>query len=199
MIRFEESGMTFEFNPENCYRIEEDPLVRKSQCASTANNKACECISHIDGFHCFIEAKTSAPKGRSGNKEDLRLDGKPVPDTWEVYDNYQHFLRDISKKFQDSFYIFRALTEGVHGVEGRKRVTLEEKHLKDNALRFVLILNFNLPKGKRVDKQVLATLQDALKNEMRPFLRIWNIPDTSVKVALPEDAAQILKIPVKTM
>lgn len=43
----------------------------------------------------------------------------------------------------------------------------------------------------------MSVLQDALKNEMRPFLKIWNIPDTSVKVVLPEDAYRLLKVPVR--
>lgn len=194
MMEFEESGMIFEFDPANCFRVEEDPLVKRSQCASTSNIKACECVSYINGVHCFIEAKSSAPKMSLGNKEDLRLNGKIVPPTWEIYDNYQHFLRDISKKFQDSFYILRSLTEGVHGEEGKKRVTIEKAHVKKEAIRFILVLNFQ---GKPVDKQGLATLQDALKNEMRPFLNLWKISDTSVKVAMPEDASRILRIPVK--
>ncbi|MDE6026899.1 MAG: hypothetical protein K2G23_02375, partial [Muribaculaceae bacterium] len=68
-----ESGMIFEFAENNCYRIEDDPLVKKSNCASTLNNKGCECVSFIDGHHCFIEAKSSAPRNRSGDIKDVLL------------------------------------------------------------------------------------------------------------------------------
>ncbi|MDE6410817.1 MAG: hypothetical protein K2K81_11340 [Muribaculaceae bacterium] len=191
-----ESGMIFEFAEDNCYCIEEDPLVKKSQCASTFNNKGCECVSFIDGYHCFIEAKSSAPRKRDGDIRDVRLNGKPLPPTWEIYDNYQHFLRDISKKFIDSFFILRSLLEGVHGAKRLKEVAIKEKSIKYDAVRFVLIINFPLREGKTVDKQGLVNLQEALKNEMRPFLNVWKIPDTSIKIVLPEDAAKILHIPV---
>ncbi|MDE5790958.1 MAG: hypothetical protein K2H96_07000 [Muribaculaceae bacterium] len=191
-----ESGMIFEFAENNCYRIEDDPLVKKSNCASTLNNKGCECVSFIDGHHCFIEAKSSAPRNRSGDIKDVLLNGKPLPPTWEIYDNYQHFLRDISKKFIDSFFILRSLLEGVHGEKRLKEVTIKEKRIKYDAVRFILIINFPLPTGKTVDKQGLVNLQEALKNEMRPFLNVWKIPDTSIKIVLPEDAAKILHIPV---
>lgn len=196
MIRLKESGMIFEFDDNNCYCIEKDPLVEKSNCASTSNNKGCECVSFINGYHCFIEAKSSAPRGRIGNVEDVRLNNEPLPHNWEIYDNYQHFLRDISKKFIDSFFILRSLVEGVHGEERYRDVMLKDKNLKYNAIRFILIINFPANPDRAVDKQGLVTLNEALKNEMRPFLNVWRIPDTSIKVVLPADASKILNIPV---
>lgn len=196
MKSFNESGMVFVFDDSNCYCIEHDPLVEKLKSSGTSNNKGCECVSFINGCHYFIEAKSSAPRGRSGEIKDVRLKGKPLPNNWEIYDNYQHFLREISKKFIDSFFILRSLIEGVHGEKRLEEVTIEEKRLKYAAIKFVLILNLHLPVGKTVDKQDLVNLQDALKNEMRPFLSIWKIPDKSVKVVIPSDAANILNIPV---
>lgn len=194
MIRFNESGINFEFDDDNCFRIENDPLVKKGHRRSTSNNMACECVSFIDGHHYFIEAKQSVPRNSSGKIKDLQLNGKPIDKNWEVYDNYQHFLRSISKKFIDSFQILSSLIEGRHGELRRNDIALTNKRLNLDKLRFVLIVNF--PPDKSVSKESLANLTDALKNEMRPFLNIWNIHDSSIKIVLPKDAKQKLNIPI---
>ncbi len=194
MISFNESGMNFEFAEDNCYRIEEDPLVRNGYRNSTSNNMACECVSIIDGHHYFIEAKQSVPRSSEGKVSDLTFNDKPIPKSWEVYNNYQHFLRSISKKFIDSFNILRSIYEGRHGEERRDKLSLPHRHLNLDRLRFVLIINF--PSDKNIIKQDLATLSDALKNEMRPFLDIWKIHDSAIKVVLPTDAISKLHIPI---
>lgn len=158
---------------------------------------ACECVSVINKRHCFIEAKMSAPRGPGGNVKDLRLNGKSIPNTWTAFDNYTTFLRNISKKFIDSFSILLSLSQGRHGSERLKAIQLSDKHLNFDRLRFILIINFTVSPGHYIDKQSMSVLQDALKNEMRPFLKIWNIPDTSVKVVLPEDDYRLLKVPVR--
>lgn len=194
MIPLDESGMKFEFPDGNCYEIEKDPLVKDNKCSSTSNNKACECISVIDGYHCFIEAKQSLPRKANGDVSDLQLNGNPVPPTWEVYDNFRQFLRSIAKKFIDSFNIMRAIAEGRHGKKRLNDILLPDKRLNLDKLRFILIINF--PPHINVVKQELVTFTEALKNEMRPFLRTWNIPDTSIKVVLPDDARSLLHIPI---
>ncbi|MDE6194087.1 MAG: hypothetical protein K2M83_08910 [Muribaculaceae bacterium] len=196
MIRFTESGMEFEFAEDNCFRIEEDPLVKRSQCKSTSNNMACECISFIEGHHCFIEAKRSVPRKADGKVGVVSLNGAPLPKTWEIYDNYQHFLRSICKKFIDSFYILQAISEGRHGRQRKEDLSLKEKCVNLDRIRFILIINF--PVEKNVEKQELVTLTEALKNEMRPFLKIWKIHDSSVKVLLPIDAKTKLNIPISS-
>ncbi len=194
MIRFTESGINFEFAQNNCYRVEDDVLVKNSNCKSTSNNMACECVSVIDGCHYFIEAKQSVPRNADLKVRDLNLNGKPIPKTWEVYDNYQHFLRSVSKKFIDSFNILRSIAEKRHGQQRFEDLSIPDKCLNLDKLRFVLIVNF--PVGTNIQKQELANLNDALKNEMRPFLNIWKIHDASVKVVLPADANHKLHIPV---
>ncbi|MDE6669409.1 MAG: hypothetical protein K2K26_06980, partial [Muribaculaceae bacterium] len=87
MTVFKESGLIFEFEDNNCFRIENDPLVTSGYCTSTSNNMACECVSVIEDRHCFIEAKMSAPQGPGGNVKDLTLNGKPMPSTWVAFDN----------------------------------------------------------------------------------------------------------------
>lgn len=197
MTAFQEPGLLFEFADKNCFRIEKDPLVTHGYSSSTSNNMACECVSVIDGRHCFIEAKMSAPKGPGGSVKDLKLNGKSMPDTWTAFDNYTTFLRNIAKKFIDSFSILLSLSQGRHGSERLEAIQLPDKHLNLDHLRFILIINFTVQPGHSIDKQLMSVLQDALKNEMRPFLRIWHIPDTSVKVVLPEDAYRMLKVPVR--
>lgn len=194
MIRFTESDMDFEFADDNCFRIEEDILVKGSQCKSSSNNMACECVSFIDGHHYFIEAKRSVPRKADGKVGDLLLNGKPLSGTWEVYDNYQHFLRSIAKKFIDSFHILRSIVEGRHGERRKDELSLKNKKLNLDKLRFVLIINF--PADKNVDKQELVTLTEALKNEMRPFLNVWKIHDSAIKISLPGDARKKLHIPI---
>lgn len=194
MIRFTESGMDFEFAEDNCFRIEEDSLVKGSQCKSTSNNMACECVSFINGHHCFIEAKRSVPRKADGKISDVLLKGHPLPKSWEVYDNYQNFLRSISKKFIDSFHILRAIAEGRQGRQRLEELPLNVKSVNLDKLRFILIINF--PGEKNIEKQELVTLTEALKNEMRPFLNVWKIHDSSVKVLLPTDAKTKLNIPI---
>ncbi len=194
MIRFNESGMTFEFDDDNCFRIEDDPLVKNTQCKSTSNNMACECISFIDGHHYFIEAKQSVPRKLDSKFDGILLNGKPVPKSWEIYDNYQHFLRSISKKFIDSFQILRSIIEGRHGKHRCDEIPLSNKHINLDELRFVLVVNF--PPDKNVVKEELVSLTDALRNEMRPFLKIWKIHDSAIKIVVPEDAKQMLHIPI---
>ena len=73
-------------------------------------------------------------------------------------------------------------------------MSLKEKCVNLDRIRFILIINF--PVEKNVEKQELVTLTEALKNEMRPFLKIWKIHDSSVKVLLPIDAKTKLNIPI---
>ncbi len=192
MMTLRESGLIFEFEESNCYCIEDDPLVHK-----TSNIMACECVSIIGGRHYFIEAKKSAPQGPNGDTKKVTLEGNPLPSNWKVIDNYRNYLREISKKFIDSFSLLKAIMEKRHGEERQKGIHLPEKTLDLSKLRFVLVLNLPENPGISIDKQRMVTLQDALKNEMRPFLSIWNIPDTSVKVVLPSDAKQKLHIPIR--
>ena len=161
---------------------------------STQNIKACECVSVIGCNHCFIEAKSSAPRKPFARVNELTLHGQAIPKNWEAYDNYQKFLRDISKKFIDSFSILKSITEGRHGRTRMEALPLFQKNLSLDHIRFVLIVNLNTTKN--VDKQSMSLLKDAITNEMRPFLKIWNIPDKSVKVVLPYDAKRLLRIPI---
>ncbi len=49
LITFEESEMTFSFEEEKCYRIEEDSVVNDLE-----RVKCCECVSAIQDVAFFI-------------------------------------------------------------------------------------------------------------------------------------------------
>lgn len=200
LITFEESGLAFKFEDDNCFIVENDPLVRSQDSRkSTQNNKACECVTFINNYHCFIEAKQSAPRGPECSVKDLRLHGLPVPPNWEIYDNYHKFLREIAKKFIDSFIILKAITEGRHGIERLSRLPLPTKKLDIDKIRFILIVNLGNRNTRNVDKEGLNSLQQAIRTELSPFLKTWNIKERNIKVVLPEDAESKLQIPLRRL
>ncbi|MDE6315849.1 MAG: hypothetical protein K2L71_05220 [Muribaculaceae bacterium] len=184
MIEFEESGLTFRLDEDNCFRVEQHPLANRGYKTSTHNIKACEFISYINGRHIFVEAKSSAPRKRNGSVDDLTLNGNPMPDNWTAYDNYTTFLRDITKKFVDSYSILKAIREGLHGQDAKDGLHLPDKTVSNSQIEFVLILNIRDNAGNVV-RDSFANLKEALTNEMRPFLNVWKISSNAVKVCWP--------------
>ena len=184
MIEFEESGLHFQLPDSNCFRIEKHPLVCKGY-RSTQNLRACEFVTHLNGRFVFVEAKSSCPKGPSGNVGNVKLGNAELPPNWTIYDNYTTFLRHISKKFVDSYHILRAIYEGYHGEDEKKNLNLTVTGIKNSPIEFVLVINIPENSGNTI-KESLAPLKDALTNEMRPFLKLWNISTASVKVMWPE-------------
>lgn len=182
-----ESGMVFRLPDDNCFPVEKHHLAKASWQTTSQNIKACEFVTYDNDKHVFVEAKSSAPLGRNGNVGDLRLNGKKLPDNWTAYDNYTTFLRNITKKFIDSYYILRALSEKRHGVNGLEDINLPVKTVNNDNVEFTLIVNLQENAGN-VSKQSFAQLKEALTNEMRPFLHIWNISTDSVKVLWPSIA-----------
>lgn len=187
MMEFVESGLNFRLADNNCFRIEKHSLALKHHRHSSQNIKACEFISFIKDRMVFVEAKSSAPLNTNGKVEDLMLNGVKMPDNWTAYDNYTTFLRNITKKFVDSYNILRAISEGRHGIEERKNLHLPSTTVDNENIEFVLILNLPSNAGN-VKRESLSSLRDALTNEMRPFLSIWRIPSDAVKVCWPEQA-----------
>ncbi len=115
------------------------------------------------------------------------LNDARMPDNWTAYDNYTTFLRDITKKFVDSYSILRAISEGSHGIEELKNLPLPSTRVEKDKIEFVLILNLASDAGN-VKRESLSNLRDALTNEMRPFFSVWNISPDAVKVCWPEQA-----------
>lgn len=187
MMVVEESGMKFQLEDNNCFRIEKHALANTNCRNSTRNNKACEFIIFKNGLHVFVEAKSSAPKSPAGNVSDLKLNGNPMPNNWCAYDNYTTYLRDIAKKFIDSFNILHAIAVGRHGDHERNTINLPQVKPDNDKIEFVLVLNIPSVAGNVV-RESLAHLNDALTNELRPFLKTWNISTTAVKVFWPEQA-----------
>lgn len=185
MIEVKESGLTFNLDDDNCFRVEEHPVVRRKYGGSSQGNKACEFVTVVDGRHIFVEVKSSAPKGRTGYVRDLTLNGAPMPENWTAYDNYTTYLHDITKKFVDSYHLFRSVAEGNHGP--CESLNLPEHKLERDRIEFVLIVNIPTEVRAAV-KDSFANLKDALTNEMRPFLVMWGISTAAVKVFWPEQA-----------
>lgn len=182
MISFEESGMRFNFDEGKCFLIEKDEKLRK-----LISVKRCECVSQIKDLVAFIEAKTSSPKNVELDREKLSYDGKELPDNWCLKTNFDRYIEDISAKFQDSFFFVKASLEGWHGQD--KKEELESKFkLTNRNIIFVLII-------KNAEKDWLAQIKDSIVNNLRHFLKAWNISDTSVKVVNP-DLADIIGIEV---
>lgn len=186
-MEIEESGMLFQLDDDNCFHIEKHSLADTNCRNSTRNNKVCEFITFAYNRHVFVEAKSSAPKGRSGCVSDLMLYGKSMPKNWTAFDNYTSYLRDIAQKFIDSFNILHALSIGRHGEREILQIKLPEFHPNKSAVEFVLILNIPSSVGNVV-RESLSPLRDALINELRPFLKTWRIPTDSVKIFWPEQA-----------
>lgn len=179
MIEIEESGLIFELADDNCFRVEQHRLVTRGCRNCTQNNKACEFITYLNNRHVFVEVKQSAPQKVDASR-------KPnLPHNWVVYDNYETYLRTISKKFADSFYILTSLADGNHGK--CQEPLIENTRINLHHIEFILILN---PSNTltSAEKDGIAVLRDSLVNEMRPFLNIWNISPDSVKILLPYQA-----------
>lgn len=189
-MEIQESGMKFQLEDNNCFRIEKHFLANTNCKNSTRNNKACEFVTFANGRHVFVEAKSSAPKGPTGCVNDLRLNDQPMPDNWCAFDNYTSYLRDIAQKFIDSFHILLAIAKGRHGEEERRHVNLPELFPDKGNVDFVLILNIPVMAGN-VGREPLAPLNAALTNEMRPFLKTWKISPDTVKICWPEKAQHL--------
>jgi len=183
LIAFEESGMTFTFEEEECYRIEKDSMVNHLE-----RVKCCECVSAIHDIIVFIEAKHSAPKCSYCELSKVTYNGASLPDRWSIKTNFDKFIEEISLKFQDSFFFVKASLEGWHGSDKKGEVASKLKKLYRDKLKFVLILT-------TAADDWLPNLNDSLKINMRHFLNAWNIPDTSIKVVNP-DKAKRLNIPI---
>ena len=184
-----ESGMTFILEDNNCFHIEKHALGKTNCKRSTRNNKVCEFITFAHNRHVFVEAKSSAPKGPSGNVADLQLNGNPMPDNWRAFDNYTTYLHDIAQKFIDSFHILQAIAIERHGADELRNTGLPKLFSSKDAIgvEFVLILNIPATAGN-VARESFAPLKDALTKEMRPFLKTWNISTEAIKIFWPQEA-----------
>lgn len=186
-MEIQESGMKFMLADDNCFLIEKHRLGNTNCGHSTRNNKVCEFVTFLNSRFVFVEAKSSAPKRAVGKVADLQLNGQPIPTNWIAFDNYISYLHNIAQKFIDSFGILNAISLGRHGEEEINDINLPQVVPAPTEIEFVLILNLPQSAGNVV-RESLSPLKEALTNEMRPFLKTWNISTCSVKIFWPEEA-----------
>ena len=172
MTTINESGMTFKFPDDDCFLIEKDDIARK-QCV-----KSCECVARISqrgkDLYAFIEAKSSVPREAMCDRRKMLYDGTPMDDSWTILTNFDNFINDICQKFEDSFSAYHAIWSGYHGLDAKRRVPSGCKGLDNTKVRFILIVN-------GFKEEWFPPINDALKKRIRHFLKVWNIPDSSVK------------------
>lgn len=185
MITIEESGMTFTFPEGDCFHIEKDEALKP-------HVKPCEFIARIShrstDLLYFVEAKSSAPKECICDRSKLTYDGMPIEPSWTVHTNFDNFVNDICRKFEDSFALFHAICSGYHGNEAKKRIPAGFVAYNNTSFRFILIIN-------GFKDEWFPPLNDALKQRMRHFLNAWNISDICMKT-LNAEGASALGIPV---
>ena len=138
------------------FSFEEDKMYRieKSGLLADVQLKATECVVSMSDKLVFIEAKTSAPRPQS--KEDF-----------DVY------IQDITDKFADSVKFLNAVM--LRHQEEKLPKQIADKNLKEVKYSFVLII-------KKHELSWLPPVSDALKSGMRNVLKLWNVPDVSLKV-----------------
>lgn len=159
MTRFTESEMTFEFKDDYLYRIEKSSLFSQE---GDGKNKVtgystCECIVKIEDEVVFIEAKTSF--------------ADPASDEGKTFCKR---IEEIDSKFRDTMSVFHAARLR-HPQEQKFGSELWNTKLEKATYELILII-------RNHDKEWLQPVSDSLKSRLKPFLRLWRIADTNIKV-----------------
>lgn len=183
MITFIESGIRFSFPKTDCFRIEEDESVVRKESV-----KACECLAkttrEANAVYWFIEAKSSAPRERLCDRDKVIYDGAPIDANWSVLTNFDNFVNDICRKFEDSFSLCHATINGWHGTDASHRIPDGCRDFNNSNVKFVLIINGFM-------EEWCPPLNDAIRKRLRHFLNAWNIPDIAVKTINVKGAAAL--------
>ncbi len=108
------------------------------------------------------------------DRRKMLYDGTPMDDSWTILTNFDNFINDICQKFEDSFSAYHAICSGYHRLDAKRRVPSGCKGLDNTKVRFILIVN-------GFKEEWFPPINDALKKRIRHFLKVWNIPDSSVK------------------
>lgn len=152
-MEFNESFMRFSFPEDDCFKIEEDDLVRGRQ-----GVKACECVVYLSGDVAFIEAKSSTP--RPNNLQKL-----------------EEFLAAIVEKFQSSLEIYTGIKNGVYGEETMSRLP---KNLRNESQSFDHYRIYLIVYGHKLEW--LPGLSDTVKDRLREVIASYAIKDSQIKV-----------------
>lgn len=156
---FEESGMSFEFDSDNLYRIEKSPIVTRLQ-----SFKSCECVVRSDNYLDIIEAKTNAPN----------------PNVKENQQNIDLFYKEIEQKFIDTLIFTTGITAKRHADETCP-LNISSVTLSSIKYRFYIIL-------KNVETKYIPEQQSIFKKQLKHIAKAWDIDDYCIKVLNEEEA-----------
>ena len=156
-----ESGMSFPVDELKSFHIEKSSFVN-----SLDGMAKCEFISLTKSPEIvFVEAKTSFSKPKNVN-------------------DYAENIQEIVRKFNDSVQIVNAILLRHKDKLDNIGVPKVYEHIDRSTIgyRFYLVI-------KEHKDDWLIPISDDLKSKMKTIFRLWNIPDTSLKV-LNEDMAR---------
>lgn len=164
--RITESGMAFVVDDDTTFEIE------KAECVNRMSGvKTVEFISLTGGSTVrVVEAKTSAP-----NPKGAELEKFPV------------YIKSIIEKFQNSIALMNvAAIKRCEDIYDLLPLAMQTFHWEKAEYKLYLVI-----KNQRIEW--LSPVSDALKKEMKPFLKCWRIPDSDLKV-INEDIARRLQL-----
>ncbi|NER45390.1 MAG: hypothetical protein F6J92_01485 [Symploca sp. SIO1A3] len=159
-----ESGMRFGPYPEgHCFHIEQSKTyqrIKKDQV------KIAEFLLYRNTNPptlLIIEAKSSSPR----------------PETQPDFDE---FIAEIQEKFSNTLHLFIATRLKRHPTWSECSEIFQNIDLEIGGFRLILIINGH-------QEEWLPPLQDALRQALKPIVKIWNLESPSVAV-MNEDMAQ---------
>lgn len=184
-----ESGMTFGPYPEGrCFYIE------KSQCYQRIKNQGVKVAEFLllrqqqkREVVWVVEAKPSSPR---------MFEGKPVSEEEkDKAKKFERFISEIRDKFTNSFLITVAAClqrhpQAVDDLSGQ----FKKLNLQSQGISFVLVINGH-------QESWLIPIKDALNIALRPLVKTWGLPNSSVQVLNHELAQKyglILSAPTET-
>lgn len=154
-----ESGMRFGIYQEGyCFHIEKSDLYQKIQ----EDVKIAEFLlyrdtdKHSQPAVWIIEAKSSSPQPRNQSEFD-------------------NFIQEIKEKFFNTLFLYVSIKLQRHTITNELPTMFEGLDIKETNFRFILVI-----KGHQ--EGWLPPLQDELRKTLKPILKIWNLPPTSVFV-----------------
>jgi hypothetical protein len=162
-----ESGMTFGPYPEgDCFYIEKSETYQKIK----EGVKIAEFLllhSQYKSIVWIVEAKSSSPRP------------EPTP-------NFDRFIAGIREKWTNALTLSVATCLKRHSTWEELPNSFQTLDLKKVDFRLILVINGH-------PKEWLAPLQEALKKELKPTIKTWNLSATSV-VVLNETMAREQKL-----
>lgn len=151
-----ESGMTFGPYPEgDCFYIEKSETYQKIK----EGVKIAEFLllhSQDDSIVWIVEAKQSSPRP-------------------ETQPNFDDFLLEIQEKLTNALTLTVATCLKRHSTWGELPNSFQTLDLQKVDFRLILVINGH-------PKAWLPPLKEALKKELKPTIKTWNLSATSVVV-----------------